>query len=194
MKSVSNFLENKTFRKILFSLIGVFFILHFLATAINNVTNNTGHYKKFSKENNIKDYVGVSQDKLEEIYTKLIVYIDTGNVNFLNDFNEREKSHMEDVHNLYKIVKYLSGSIFSTMLLTYILFREKSLKKYQNLKYLSNSIIFIIIFLSIISLYIYLNFDKAFIQFHQIFFNNDLWILDPKTDIMIRMLPQEFSC
>ena len=35
-------------------------------------------------------------------------------------------------------------------------------------------------------------FDKLFIYFHQISFNNDLWILDPRTDYLIAMFPQGF--
>ena len=34
------------------------------------------------------------------------------------------------------------------------------------------------------------NFDKVFVIFHKIFFDNDLWIFDPAEDYMIRMLPQ----
>ena len=34
------------------------------------------------------------------------------------------------------------------------------------------------------------NFSKMFVIFHQIFFDNDLWLFDPRTDLMIRMLPE----
>lgn len=36
------------------------------------------------------------------------------------------------------------------------------------------------------------DFNKYFTIFHHIFFDNDLWLLDPKTDLMIRMLPEGF--
>ena len=36
------------------------------------------------------------------------------------------------------------------------------------------------------------NFNKYFIMFHHMFFDNDLWLLDPATDLMIRMLPEGF--
>ena len=35
-------------------------------------------------------------------------------------------------------------------------------------------------------------FSESFIYFHKLFFNNDLWLLDYKTDLMIRILPEEF--
>ena len=34
------------------------------------------------------------------------------------------------------------------------------------------------------------DFNAVFVQFHHIFFDNDLWIFDPATDYMIRMLPE----
>lgn len=36
------------------------------------------------------------------------------------------------------------------------------------------------------------DFDAAFTLFHKIFFQNDLWLFDPKTDPVIDILPQEF--
>ena len=36
------------------------------------------------------------------------------------------------------------------------------------------------------------NFTKYWTIFHHIFFTNDLWLLDPKTDLMIQMLPEQF--
>lgn len=36
------------------------------------------------------------------------------------------------------------------------------------------------------------DFNKYFTLFHEIFFDNDLWILNPRTDLLIRMLPEGF--
>ena len=36
------------------------------------------------------------------------------------------------------------------------------------------------------------DFTKYFTIFHEIFFTNDLWLFDPSTDLMIRMLPEGF--
>ncbi|HSN67432.1 MAG TPA: DUF1461 domain-containing protein, partial [Fusibacter sp.] len=44
---------------------------------------------------------------------------------------------------------------------------------------------------TLIALY-FIDFDWAFRKFHEIFFTNDLWLLDPKTDRLIQMMPLEF--
>ena len=36
------------------------------------------------------------------------------------------------------------------------------------------------------------NFTKCFVIFHELFFDNDLWMFDPEYDYMIRMLPEGF--
>ena len=36
------------------------------------------------------------------------------------------------------------------------------------------------------------DFSRYFIVFHQIFFDNDLWILNPATDMLINIVPEPF--
>ena len=36
------------------------------------------------------------------------------------------------------------------------------------------------------------DFTKYFIIFHKIFFTNDLWQLDPRTDLLINIVPEPF--
>lgn len=36
------------------------------------------------------------------------------------------------------------------------------------------------------------DFSKYFVVFHKIFFSNDLWILDPRTDMLINIVPEGF--
>ena len=37
-----------------------------------------------------------------------------------------------------------------------------------------------------------IDFDSLFILFHKVAFTNDLWLLDPSTDLLIRLMPIEF--
>lgn len=41
-------------------------------------------------------------------------------------------------------------------------------------------------------LFLAVNFDRMFVIFHEIFFNNDAWLFNPSTDPIILALPQEF--
>ena len=37
-----------------------------------------------------------------------------------------------------------------------------------------------------------IDFDSLFILFHKVAFTNDLWLLNPQTDLLIRLMPIEF--
>ena len=44
----------------------------------------------------------------------------------------------------------------------------------------------------ILGIYMYFNWDRAFVQFHSLFFNNDYWIFSEDTDPVIKILPDTF--
>jgi len=43
-----------------------------------------------------------------------------------------------------------------------------------------------------LGLYAALDFNSFWTSFHLLFFSNNLWLLDPSTDILIMMVPGEF--
>jgi integral membrane protein (TIGR01906 family) len=97
---------------------------------------------------------------------------------------------MKDVKELFKkgyIIKYLSLIIFIVAL-----FISIKNKRWQIEKGLFKGMF--IWWGLMISLFLFtlLDFNKYFTYFHLIFFDNDLWLLDPETDLLIQMLPEEF--
>lgn len=44
----------------------------------------------------------------------------------------------------------------------------------------------------ILGLFCVIDFDRLFVIFHKLAFNNDDWLFDPETDPVIRILPEEF--
>jgi len=55
----------------------------------------------------------------------------------------------------------------------------------------AGSILFFAVIASI-GFFAFLDFNRAFTIFHELLFTNDLWLLNPETDIMIQMLPLDF--
>jgi integral membrane protein (TIGR01906 family) len=49
-----------------------------------------------------------------------------------------------------------------------------------------------IILLTVTALFFAVGFERLFILFHQLLFTNDLWLMDPAVDTMIRLFPGEF--
>jgi integral membrane protein (TIGR01906 family) len=108
-------------------------------------------------------------------------------------FGDREKAHMVDVKMLF-----LEGKQFrdlsSLTLLIILVYCFVSRKKWI-IEWLAQLKMFFIasfIVVGIVGLMFASDFNKYFTVFHELFFDNDLWLLDPRTDILINMVPEIF--
>ena len=108
-------------------------------------------------------------------------------------FNDREKAHMVDVQELF-IGGLWIRRIAVVLLILSIIFLIKT--KADLKRMLPNSFLAAtgsVLLLTIVAGAVFMSdFSKYFTIFHEIFFDNDLWLLDPRTDLLIRMLPEEF--
>lgn len=174
------------------TVLGIIIALVFLIISVEYFSYN-GDYLF----NNINKEVNVSTDDLKKVSTALADYLkgqrDTLNIVIKENgletqaFNQREIHHMIDVKNIYSFIRNLKYVLLFIMLLMVALVRKK---------YLLNSMYYAFSFslgvIAVLSVAIYFNFNKAFIFFHEVAFSNDLWLLNPKTDLLINLLPLGF--
>lgn len=108
-------------------------------------------------------------------------------------FNDREKAHMVDVRNLFVGgVRLRRGAVVLFLLTVGLILATKGdWKQVLPRTFLIGTGV---IFAATIGLgaLVSTNFNKYFTLFHEIFFDNDLWLLDPSTDLLIRLLPEGF--
>lgn len=185
---------------IIFSII-LFFVILFTATEL--VVYNVDYYKWHYNARGIEKETGMNIDNLM-VVTKVFIEYLNGNLDTLDVkatieneyrevFGQREKEHMVDVKNLALGAKAIRnyGFVFLVLvsILTLLLNREIFFKIIFSIKYIFLSCIGVMLLLSglLIS-----DFNKYFTIFHEIFFKNDLWLLDPETDILINMVPEIF--
>ena len=135
---------------------------------------------------------GISADEMLELDMLLADYL-AGDENALDEteaFHEREKAHMVDVFEIFEVVRlvrsicFFAGAVF---LAGAVMLREKCAAWGA----LIGAGLF---FLPLIATGIWaaVDFSSAFTAMHHLLFSNDLWLMDPRTDLMIRMLPQRF--
>lgn len=108
-------------------------------------------------------------------------------------FNDREKAHMVDVKNLFLGGLKLRTIAIVVLLISIVLLilMKANLMRVLSKAYQIGLVIFAL--LAGVAAYLFASdFTKYFYLFHEIFFTNDLWLLDPETDLMIRMLPEGF--
>lgn len=108
-------------------------------------------------------------------------------------FSDIEIRHMVDVLHLYDIA-YRIRNIAFFVLLGLVL--GMVLLKYKILFVLSRCcrevLVGFLLLAAMVVGVIAINFERAFDIFHRIFFNNDYWILDPRVDLLINMVPIYF--
>lgn len=183
----------KKYAKLITVLFSFSLILFLLTLSINIGSEDFNFYKNFSIEHNLKNQVGVSQDNLEKMYKSLQGQIKTGDEKEIKQyFNDREVSHMKDVYKLFNLNRNINRIMMVIVIISSTLVYYNKEDKVQNSKYIINYLLIILVGFLILGGIVYFNFESSFIKFHELFFNNDLWLLNPETDIMIRMLPQEF--
>lgn len=130
----------------------------------------------------------------EEEELSIITYVDGKEQDF---FNEQDRLHMADVKNLFLgglRLRNVLAVLAAVILVLLCLWKEdgkRDIRPVLTRAYrlaaavFGAAVAFLIIAFTI-------DFTACFTVFHEIFFTNDLWIFDPQTDYMIRMLPEGF--
>lgn len=190
-------------KHIFFSIvIGVALSLVILISSINYYTFNDQFYKVKFDENQITKATGMEESELNRVIERITGYL-SGRYDELNlmvdikgeqvlMFNDKEIAHMIDVRKIFDELSILRYILLGVIVLgTGILYRKKKGNPYLFRIMVANGGFTVLVFLSLL-LMVTTDFTKYFIKFHQMFFSNDLWILDPATDRLIQMLPESF--
>ena len=108
-------------------------------------------------------------------------------------FNDREKAHMVDVRNLFVGGLWLRRGAVVLLVLVFVLLVKTTAdwKRLLPKSFLITTGSFLGITFATGLLFMR-DFHRYFMIFHELFFTNDLWLLDPETDLLIRMLPEGF--
>ena len=109
-------------------------------------------------------------------------------------YNEREVLHMVDVKNLmqyvFKVTIATGLGILGITLLCVTMFRTSILNIFiVSIRWSATGCGFFLLIFGATAL---IDFSWLFTQFHFLSFSNDLWHLDPRTDYLIIMFPQQF--
>jgi len=176
-------------------LFGVLAALHVVGT-------DAGFYHQLQKEAGVLDYAGISGEGLIVLDKALSDFL-KGDANALAalemmpvrgemqpPFNEKELTHMEDCRQLFGLLRtgIRASGIAGSLLLTLgcVLLKDEQ-RKIRRAAWLAP--LLIAVPLGALALWAAVDFNAAFHFFHEILFTNDLWLLDPRTDLLIRICP-----
>lgn len=178
-------------RRLSIILLGITLPIVILLSSIEIASFDKQLYRKNYINNNVPSITKLDIDELMIITEELLSNLKgVNNEDFLEDyFNKNELLHLKDVEQLFRngfIIKNISMLL---LIISIIYLINKSV--YSIPFAINNSLIITAIIYGAILLS-RPDFERYFTIFHQIFFNNELWLLNPNTDLMINMLPEPF--
>ena len=176
----------------------------FLITSVEAVTYWTpGYYEHEYEKYNVTAAVRMEMDDLLQVTDEMMDYLrgdrDDLHVMTVVDgsprefFNAREIAHMEDVRGLFLGAitlrrVCLAAAAVCVLLMTAL---KADLKRTLPRMLCVGTGLFFLLAAGI-GLLIASDFSRYFVVFHHIFFDNDLWILNPATDLLINIVPEPF--
>ncbi len=183
-----------------------------LLTALHNIGTDDGLYYKLQMEAGVLPNAGISDEDLRTLDAALAHYLAGRpdelllplesapgeysvlalNVNgsLQPAFNERELAHLDDCFRLFALLRKVRRRLIPWAVLlivggAYLLNDRRGARRVAWL-----SPLILLIPLGAFALWATVDFDGAFVFFHRVLFTNDLWLLDPRTDLLIRICPQ----
>lgn len=108
-------------------------------------------------------------------------------------FNEREIAHMGDVYRLFRAMRAIR---VAAVPLGLFLIGGAIMKNREWSRALSKGAMlgFALFFLPILAIGVWtaIDFNSAFRAIHRVLFDNMLWLLNPETDLLVRIFTQAF--
>ena len=197
---------NKTI-KVCAVLLGILIPVIIFINGIEAAVFDKAFYMNQMKKNQVTDNTGIYPPDMELVVDEMISYLKGDRQDFdikarlapanaknivdnVSIFNDKEITHMDDVRDLLLFFLGLRDAALILALIAFLV-----LLKYDRQAIIKalfyGSATFMVLLLIVGASFIF-NFNNTFILFHQLFFANDLWIMDPSTDRLIWIVPEPF--
>ena len=185
-------------------LASILFIMTLLLSSILMVAFDIDFYEVQYDLLERPQAIGISKEELMGVTGELLDYmagkreaLDTraiirGENRYV--FNSREIAHMVDVRNLFAKANLTRNvslvSLIVILILSYAVFGKNAWSGFLKSFVAVSSAMYLLL----VSLYLFamLEFTLFWDLFHHLAFDNYLWLLDPRTDILIQMVPEQF--
>ena len=112
-------------------------------------------------------------------------------------FSHKENAHLSDVRGIVRFLKaarYVGGGVvIAALALLYFLQKQERPRMLTDaVRGFSHAALFLLLSASALAVWGIVNFDGLFVTFHKVAFANDLWLLNPNTDVLLALMPLPF--
>jgi len=183
---------------------GLALILLLLFCVIEGVAFDRGRYQDAYERFDRPEFIGISMEELMDVTDEMILYLkgDRPDLDMQAEidgqvqevFGEREKLHMVDVEELFAAgytIRRLAAAVAAAGIAAMIV-----VKRRQAARTLCKGYIWAMAgfgaLIAAVGIYMAVDFTAAFTDFHLLLFDNDLWLLDINTEVLIQMFPEQF--
>lgn len=195
----------KTFAAILSAAAAWLLLLSMLLTGVFICTTSRAFYRFEYAKNDNAAVIGISDEDLMEVTEGLLDYLwgKRDNLDMQAEirgemrevFSQREKDHMVDVRFLIELARNalficLPAGVILWVLAALIVRKQKRGLMFAGIGYLAGAALLFAV-VGVIVLLAMRDFTAVFVKFHEIFFTNDLWLLN-WDDMLIMMVPEPF--
>ncbi|MQG04625.1 MAG: TIGR01906 family membrane protein [SAR202 cluster bacterium] len=179
------------FRLTLTIITSLLFILIIISGSLNFIVRYDFIYDYNIATYSIDERTSLNLDKIKEINFNIKTYFfDENELLDVDIYSDKEILHMKDVKHIMNLIFNL-GKILSIVFCVLIFLLHSYFEVHLN-KVIFYSVILFSSILILLGVSFLLFFQEIFIIFHKIAFNNDLWILNPNTDYLLMMFPEDF--
>jgi integral membrane protein (TIGR01906 family) len=183
----------------------IFAVPLFLITgSVTWAFNSPGLYNDGFEKYSISRVTGITNSDLRQVGADIRSYINSSDEPMdiqtsifgaeQDLFNSKEIAHMKDVKKLVRgvyVLALVSAVYLAVMILTGFI-RQKGLFASLLAKRLALGGGLTLAMLALFGAVAAFGFDSLFIKFHELSFANDFWQLDPRTDYLVRIFPDNF--
>ena len=191
-------------RKFLASLASLLLLVAILLSIVDVLCFAKGFYTYEYRKGNQAEKIGMSEEGLMDATVTLLDYLKDKRDDIIVEtevngelrevYDSRETLHMVDVKNLYQNAMkartiFAIGAIAIALGLYFT--KKKGFWGLMRQGY-RNALLLMVLFVSFIAIWCIVDFNAFWMNFHYVFFDNDLFLLNPNVSIMINMLPESF--
>lgn len=180
-------MSDRKYRGSAMTAAGMFLLyLAFLLAALHVVGTDANLYYRLQMKAEILPAAGISAEELKDADDALAKYLG-GDPRALDGspFNETEIAHMADCFDLFALLRKVLTVCAALAALFLWIGRRGSFR--FGARAAAGILPTLIAALAVWGI---ADFDSLFTAFHRLLFRNELWLLDPRTDLLIRICPE----
>ena len=182
--------------KFLSAIAGLALFLSLLLTSIDLLCFNRSFFRLQYSLNHTAESIGISEDGLMNATNALLDYMQDkrGDIKVIEKVNGSEREIFDERENLYLNAMTTRTILFvgSVILLTLLVLTHRNESYMILANAYRNGLLFLGSLLLFVGIYAIVDFNGFWMNFHYVFFDNDLFLLDPNISIMINMFPSNF--